>query len=377
MDAFYASVEQLDNPALENKPVLVGGSGPRGVVAAASYQARAFGVGSAMPMRQALLLCPDAEVVRPRISRYQQVSKIIFSVFKEITPIIEGLSLDEAFLDISEKVPAQGSASDIARRVKQRILEDTGLTASVGIGPNKLVAKIASDLEKPDGLCEVLPEKTRATLDPLPIEKLFGIGPKTAARLREASVKTFRDLRTANDSVLVPVFGRFAQRMRERAAGVDQRPVGEDSQDKSVSAEETFDRDIGDRHLLNRKLLGMTERIAEKIRRNGWVASQIGIKLRLPNFTTLTRQRSFHPPSNSCRELQLIVGELLDKWLTAHPGAKLRLLGVGVSGLGENNQLELFADERPAKNRKVDELLGEVSEKFGAAALRRGHNADE
>ncbi len=374
MDAFYASVEKRDNPELENEPVLVGGAGPRGVVAAASYEARKYGVHSAMPMRRALQLCPNATVVRPRISRYQEVSAVIFSIFREVTPIVEGLSLDEAFLDISERVPAHGQPVQIARRIKQRILTDTGLTASVGIGPNKLVAKIASDLEKPDGLCEVRPGNVRTVLDPLPIEALFGIGPKTAARLHQLGVKSFHDLRTADDAVLAPVFGRYAQRMRDRAAGIDHRPVGENSQDKSVSAEETFDRDIGDRQTLHHCLMDMTDRISKKIRRKDWVASRLNIKVRLADFTTLSRQKSVNPPTNGCRELQLIAGGLLGDWLDAHPGAELRLLGVGVSGLGEDRQQDLFPEESGAKNRKVDKLLGQVADRFGDAALRRGQH---
>ena len=374
MDAFYASVEKKDNPELLNEPVLVGGSGPRGVVAAASYEARKFGARSAMPMRRALQLCPSATVVRPRISRYQQESAIIFSIFREITPIVEGLSLDEAFLDISDQVPAHGKPVEIARRIKQRILTDTGLTASVGIGPNKLVAKIASDLEKPDGLCEVVPANVQQVLDPLPIEALFGIGPKTAARLHKAGIKTFHELRTADDATVVPVFGRYARRMRERAAGIDNRPVGEDAQDKSVSAEETFDQDIGDRERLHHYLMQMTERIAERIQRKKWVASQLSIKVRLPDFTTLSRQKAFHPPTNSSRELQLMASDLLSTWLDAHPGVELRLLGVGVSGLGENRQLDLFPEDQGAKNRKVDQLLGEVADRYGNAALRRGQH---
>ena len=374
MDAFYASVEKLDNPELKNEPVLVGGAGPRGVVAAASYEARKHGARSAMPMRRALQLCPNATVIRPRISRYQQVSAVIFSIFREITPIVEGLSLDEAFLDISDRVPAHGQPLQIARRIKERILADTGLTASVGIGPNKLVAKIASDLEKPDGLCEVRPENFRKVLDPLPIEALFGIGPKTAVRLHRTGVKKFRDLRTADDASLVPVFGRYAQRMRERAAGIDRRPVGEDAQDKSVSAEETFDQDIGDRKKLHHYLMHMTERISKNIQRKGWVASQLNIKVRLPDFTTLSRQKSLQPPANGCRELQLIAAELLGDWLDAHPGAELRLLGVGVSGLGEDRQLDLFPEGKGAKNRKLDRLLDQVADRFGDAALQRGQH---
>lgn len=372
MDAFYASVEKFDDPELIGKPVLVGGSGPRGVVAAASYEARWFGARSAMPMRRALSLCPDAVVVRPRMARYREVSKKIFEIFHALTPDVEGLSLDEAFLDVSANTRLHGSPRDIALRIKKQIRDDTGLTASVGIGPNKLVAKIASELEKPDGLVELDPDTIRDTLDPLPISALFGVGPKTAERLHAVSIETFRDLRLADDAALVPIFGRYAKRIRARAAGIDHRPVGGEAEDKSVSAEETFDTDIGDPDRLRGYLLSMTAGVADKIRRKNWVASQVGIKLRLPDFTTLTRQRRFHPPTNSCIELQKQAMRLLELWIKENQDAELRLLGVAVHGLSPDTQMNLFDDETPGRSGRVDEVLGEVQDRFGDAALQRG-----
>ena len=208
MDAFYASIEQRDNPSLKGRPVIVGGTGGRGVVAAASYEVRKFGVHSAMPMSTALRLCPHAMCVTPRMQHYQGVSRQIFAIFHEFTPVVQGLSLDEAFLDVTASLSLMGDAVSIARTIKTRINQTTRLTASVGVAPNKLIAKIASDLQKPDGLTVVTRDNVRETLDPLSVRRLPGLGRKTGAKVEEAGIRTFADLRTASDSVLWPIFGR-------------------------------------------------------------------------------------------------------------------------------------------------------------------------
>ena len=223
MDAFYASVEQRDDPALRGKPLVVGGTSNRGVVAAASYEARAFGIRSAMPMRDACRRCPDLLRVRPRMAHYQAVSKQVFRVFREITPLVEGLSLDEAFLDVTGSTSLFGTPVDIAGTIKRDIRETTGLTASVGVAENKLVAKIASDLDKPDGLTVIYPADYETRLDPLPVSVIPGIGKKTLERLDGTGIRTLRDLRLAEDRILRPVFGRFTQKTRDRAAVVDAR----------------------------------------------------------------------------------------------------------------------------------------------------------
>jgi DNA polymerase IV len=242
MDAFYASVEQHDDPSLAGKPVVVGWDGGRGVVAAASYEVRRFGVRSAMPMRTARRLCPEAICVRPRMQRYQEVSGVVFGVFREVTPLVQGLSLDEAFLDVTASQELFGGAVDIARRLKQRIRALTGLTASVGVAPNKLVAKIASDLMKPDGLTVVPAERVREVLDPLSVRRLPGLGRKTGAKVEAAGLHTLGELRSAPDAVLWPLFGRYSAWMRERASGIDERPVLPEVEEKSLSAEDTFAR---------------------------------------------------------------------------------------------------------------------------------------
>ena len=266
MDAFYASVEQRDNPGLRGKPVIVGGGGNRGVVAAASYEVRKFGVHSAMPTREALRRCPEAIVVHPRIGHYGAVSKQIFAVFHEFTPLVQGLSLDEAFLDVTASESALGSAERIAREIKRRIHERTELTASVGVAPNKLIAKIASDLRKPDGLVLVSEAAVRELLDPLPIRKLFGLGAKTAPKVEALGIHTLGDLRRADPARLRPLFGRYTERLQQRAAGVDDRPVIPDVDEQQISAEETFDTDIADPARLHAEIVRLADKTCTRLR---------------------------------------------------------------------------------------------------------------
>ncbi|HEX9207578.1 MAG TPA: DNA polymerase IV, partial [Steroidobacteraceae bacterium] len=280
MDAFYASVEQRDRPELRGKPVIVGGSGSRGVVAAASYEVRRYGVHSAMPTREALRRCPDAICVPPRIAHYAAVSREIFAVFHEFTPLVQGLSLDEAFLDVTASLGALGSAEHIGREIKRRIRERTGLTASVGVAPNKLVAKIASDLRKPDGLVVVRTEDIRDLLDPLPIRKLFGLGPKTAPKVEALGIRTLGDLRLAPPSRLRPVFGRYTERVQQRAAGIDDRAVVPDADEKQVSAEETFDVDIADRGRLHAEIQRLADKACSRLRARKLAGGCVTVKIR-------------------------------------------------------------------------------------------------
>ena len=289
MDAFYASVEQRDNPALRGKPLVVGGTTNRGVVAAASYEARRFGIHSAMPMRDAYRRCPELQRVRPRMEHYKDVSRQVFGIFRDFTPLVEGLSLDEAFLDVTASIALFGAPVDIARAIKQRILEETSLTASVGVAQNKLVAKIASDLDKPDGLTVLTPEDYAARLDPLPVAVIPGIGRETLKRLAGTPISTVRDLRLAEDRILEPVFGRFARKMRDRASGRDDRPVTPSRDEKSISAEETYDTDLQRRDDMERELLRLTERTAVRLRRAQLTAGTVQIKIRQSDFRTCLR----------------------------------------------------------------------------------------
>ncbi|HYM26647.1 MAG TPA: DNA polymerase IV [Steroidobacteraceae bacterium] len=369
MDAFYASVEQHDDPSLAGKPLVVGWEGGRGVVAAASYEVRRFGVRSAMPMRTALRLCPHAVCVRPRMARYQEVSNQVFGVFREVTPLVQGLSLDEAYLDVTASQQLLGGAVDIARRIKARIRGLTGLSASVGVAPNKLVAKIASDLDKPDGLTVVSAEWVRAVLDPLSVRRLPGLGRKTGARVEAAGIGTFGELRSAPDAVLWPLFGRYSAWMRERASGIDDRPVLAEVEDKSLSAEDTFEEDVGEPRALQRQLARLADLAASRLRKRGLMAGCIGVKIRRGDFTTFTRQRAVAPPACDGRTIGGVAAELLNRWLAGNPGAKLRLLGVVLTELTPASQLGLF--EEP-KLSGVDAALDEARARFGSRALRRG-----
>jgi DNA polymerase-4 len=376
MDAFYASVEQRDEPSLRGKPLVVGGGTNRGVVAAASYESRKYGIRSAMPMREALRRCPDLVRVPLRMAHYKSVSDDIFAIFRDFTPLVEGLSLDEAFLDVTESVALFGAAVDIARAIKQKIFAVTELTASVGVAPNKLVAKIASDLDKPDGLVVVTTENTRSVLDPLPVRVIPGIGRKTLARLSERSIETIADLRRAPDRDLEPIFGRFTQKTRDRASGIDSRPVEPSRADKSISAEETFDRDLTETAEMDKQLLALTERTASRIRAKELVAGTVQVKIRQSDFTTHTRQRVLRPPGNGTNQIYQMARSLLHHWLAEHPGAEIRLLGVGGSDLAAAEQRDLFEDDATTQNSSLDETVDSIRDRFGNSSVNRARTLD-
>ncbi len=371
MDAFYASVEQFDHPELRGKPVIVGGTQGRGVVAAASYEVRKFGVRSAMPMREALRRCPHAICVQPRFERYQQASDIVFCTFREFTPLVEGLSLDEAFLDVTASLTALGPAQSIASQIKHLIHKRTGLTASVGVAPNKLIAKIASDLRKPDGMVVVTAADIHTTLDPLSIRKLFGIGNKTAPLLENAGIRTLRDLRLAPDALLQPIFGKHAAQLKARAAGIDERPVIADWDEKQISAEETFATDLIDHQRMHEQIAQLTDRMAVRLRSRGWLAGTVIVKIRRQDFTTCTRQAPLKPPTEQTRVLADAAQQLLRTWLNKQPNAAIRLLGVGAGDLTLAPQLDLFAVPEAKKNQHLDAALDGIRAKFGARAVAR------
>jgi DNA polymerase-4 len=377
MDAFYASVEQRDRPELRGQPLIVGGTSNRGVVAAASYEVRKYGVRSAMPIREALRRCPQAICVKPRMSVYREVSHQVFAVFHEYTPVVEGLSLDEAFLDVTASLSLKGDAITIARGIKQRIRDTTQLAASVGVAPNKLVAKIASELEKPDGLTVINHDNMHKVLDPLSVRRLPGLGRKLGERVEAAGLATFGQLRAAPDAVLWPIFGRDSQRMRERASGIDERPVMSEWDEKSISAEETFFSDLADHSRMHSEVLRLADRAGTRMRAQNLASGCVAVKIRRADFTTFTRQKRFEPSTTDSRTIAKIAGELLDAWLDEQPNAKVRLLGVGVNHLHAADQMDLFASPAPAGAANtganaLDAAVDQIRERFGSLAVRRG-----
>ncbi|MGC1520139.1 MAG: DNA polymerase IV [Steroidobacteraceae bacterium] len=370
MDAFYASVEEQDRPELKGRPLIVGGTGGRGVVAAASYAVRRFGVRSAMPMSEALRRCPQAVCVQPRMARYREVSERVFAIFREFTPLVEGLSLDEAFLDVTGGLKLLGGAESIGAEIRRRIQGETGLTASVGVAPNKLLAKIASDLNKPDGMCRIGADNMRDILDGLPVEKLFGIGPRTLPALHAAGIRSFGDLRGAGDEVLWRLFGKYGKSVRDRASGLDDRPVEPDREEKSISAEETYATDIRGPAQLTVELQRLADRAASRLRKHGLLAGRVSVKIRRGDFTTCTRQRALGQPTRDTAVVSAAARGLLEAWSAANPNAPVRLLGVALSNLGTLQQPDLFG-ERAAAGSRLDAVVDGIRDRFGSTLLTR------
>jgi len=370
MDAFYASVEQRDRPELRGKPLIVGGTSGRGVVAAASYEVRAFGVRSAMPVSRALQLCPDAVCVRPRMARYAEVSAQIFDVFHEFTPLVEGLSLDEAYLDVTASLALKGDAISIAREIKHLIRERTGLNASVGVAPNKLVAKIASDLDKPDGLTVVAPDRVVETLAPLSIKRLPGLGRKKGDELLAVGVKTIGDLQKASDGQMERWFGRHALHWRARACGIDDRAVAPEHDEKSVSNEQTYATDLVDERQMLAEISALSDKVSSRLRRKGLRARCVGIKIRRADFVTFSRQKTLASATDETRIILMTADELLRAFLREKPRTKVRLLGVVTSEFGLDDQPDLFsqADKTTAA---IDSAVDAIRQKFGGAAVAR------
>jgi DNA polymerase-4 len=376
MDAFYASVEERDRPELRGAPVIVGGTSGRGVVAAANYAVRAFGVRSAMPIREALRRCPHAICIRPRMSLYQAVSREVFGIFREFTPLVEGLSLDEAFLDVTASRRLLGEPAHIAALIRQRVRAATGLTASVGIAPNKLLAKIASDLNKPDGLFEIGAHNLHAVLDPLPIHKLLGVGARSLPRVEAAGIRCFGDLRTAGADRLWRAFGKHGPAMRDRAAGRDDRPVIPDRDEKSIGSECTFATDLTDGTALRRELLALTDRTAARLRGQNLVAARLTLKIRRADFRTFTRQRAILPATQETARLIAAAQSLFTAWRAIQPGAAVRLLGVSVGDLSTLRQADLFAEGVPPASR-LDAAIDDIRRRFGAGVLTRASRLPE
>jgi DNA polymerase-4 len=369
LDAFFAAVEQRDRPELRGKPVAVGlgGSNDRGVVSAASYEARTFGVHSAMPIRTARRLCPDCIFVPVDGAKYQRVSREVMAILRRFTPLVQPISIDEAFLDVTGSRALFGDGESIARQVKAAVRAEIDLTISVGVAATKLVAKIASDLRKPDGLVVVEPGTEAAFLAPLPISRLWGVGPSTATALRDFGVATIGDLAALDRAALVRRFGRHGASLVDRAHGVDADPVDDPDRAKSVSHEHTFDEDTADPEVLERTLLGMAEGVSGRLRHAGLKAGTVTVKIRDSGFHTITRQRGLPEPSDLTDPIWRAALELARPEMR---GKRIRLLGVAASGFGVREQLGLFegGDDR---RRKLVEAADEVRERFGTRAITR------
>ena len=372
MDAFFASVEQLDDPTLRGKPVLVGGDGPRGVVAAASYESRVFGCRSAQPMAVAKRLCPHALVVRGRFHRYREVSKQVFEILHEATPAVEPLSIDEAFLDVTGSLRLLGSATQIASRLKAKILAVTGVTASVGVAPNKFLAKLASDMDKPDGLTVIRPDNAVAILGPLPVGRIFGVGPKAERMLNGLGVRTIGDLRKIDLAVLARRVGDDeAARYRRLALGQDDRPVVPDHEAKSVGQEETFGQDLADPQAVRDVMLRQAEEVGARVRRHGFFARGVVVKIRFGDFQTITRRTTLPRPTDATADLWTAARELFDRWVAAGY-QPVWLIGVTATDFGPPDaQLDLFAAGASDKQRRLDAAVDRINAKFGKQAVRR------
>jgi DNA polymerase IV len=370
LDAFFAAVEQRDRPELRGRPVVVGigGANDRGVVSAASYEARRFGVHSALPIRTAKRLCPDCVFVPVDGAKYGRVSREVMAILRRFTPVVEPISIDEAFMDVTASRALFGDGRSIGRQVRQAIRDELDLTASVGVATTKLVAKIASDLRKPDGLVVVEPGDEAAFLAPLPISRLWGVGPSTAAALRDFGVTTIGDLQAMDRSSLVRRFGQHGASLVERAHGIDPDPVSDPDAAKSGGHEHTFDEDTSDPEVLERTLLAMSEGVSARLRDAGIRATTVTVKVRDSSFTTVTRQRRLADPTDLTEPIWRAALELARPELR---GKRIRLVGVTASGLGERDQLGLFDGLDEDRQRRAVEAADELRHRFGTRAVTR------
>jgi DNA polymerase-4 len=373
IDAFYPSVEVLDNPELKGKAVIVGGTKERGVVSSASYEARRFGVHSAQPMAAAMRLCPKGIFLPVRMARYKEISGQVFKIFHLFTPLVEPVSIDEAFLDVTGSTRLFGQPEEIAATIKRLVREETGLTISAGLAPSKFVAKIASDLDKPDGLTVARPDRVQAFLDPLPIDKMWGVGKQTQARLHRLGIWTIGDLSRFPSEVLEKQFGKHGAKMHQLALGIDERTVFPWSEAKSIGHEETFSGDIMEREAATKEILFLAEKAARRMRQEGVSGRTITLKVKYKDFVQVTRSATLPVLTCDGHAIFSTACGLMDK---TDVGRKpVRLLGVSVSQLSHSfasaEQLSLFGEgETVSKRKHLNAALDSVSERFGEEALR-------
>ena len=380
MDAFYASVEQLDHPELRGKPVIVGGSSNRGVVSAASYEARKFGVRSAMPIFQAKKRCPDGIFVPVRMSRYKQMSDQVMEILEKYSPTVEQVSIDEAYLDLTGLERLHGSPEQIARRIKDEIRSVLSLSCSVGIAPNKFLAKVASESNKPDGMTIIPSREAGAVARSLPVGKVPGVGKKTVDRLARLKAITLGDLLALPEAALLKAVGKFAYTLLEYAKGKDESPVVSHTDAKSISSEETFEENTNDFEVLRKELLAQAEEVGQRLRKNKLKGSTVTLKLRRADFDRITRSISFSEASDSTNTLY---GHALRLLEAVDLSEKVRLIGIAVSGFAKTKsaaeQLTLFGGEsrRDESWREVEKAMDSIKDKFGYEAIKRGTLIEE
>ena len=379
MDAFYASVEELDNPRFRGSCVIVAGRSERSVVTAASYEARRYGVHSAMPVFQARKKCPQAVIIPPRMGRYKELSQIIMDVLREFSPLVEPVSIDEAYVDITGCERLFGNVRDTALAVKHRIGESVHLGCSVGAAPVKFLAKIASDMDKPDGLTIIMPEQVASVIETLPVGRVPGVGTHARERLRLLGIRTLGDVKKYPEEVLVNRFGKFGRRLSELADGIDRSPVTPCRDTKSVSAEETFADDTDDREILKKHILKQAERVGRELRKQQIRAKTISIKIKHADFTQVTRSTTMTHPTHSTEVIIREALHLLDSYRLT---AKVRLIGVGASHIlsgTEPIQTELF-EEKDGEEKaweKLDDALDSITDRFGPGTVTRGTLKEE
>lgn len=372
MDAFFAAVEALDRPELRGKPVLVGHDGPRGVVAAASYEARRFGCHSAQPMALAKRLCPGAIIMPGRFHRYREISDQVFAIFDAFSPVVQPLSIDEAFLDITGTARALGEPIDVARSIKRRIRDELRLAASVGVACNKFLAKLASDLSKPDGLMDIPPGEVDRILVPLSVGKIWGIGPKSVEKLESIGVRTIGQMRAMSLDWFERHFGSDAARVRNLCFGIDDRDVTPDREAKSIGQEQTFETDLTDVEQVRHVLLGHVEQVARRLRRQGLAARGIGLKIRFGQFKTISRSATLDEPTDATQMLWDASRALFDGW-ASEDFQPVRLIGMHADRL-ESASIEpqtLFPDQQVERHRKLDRALDKINARFGKTTIRR------
>jgi DNA polymerase-4 len=373
MDAFFAAIEVLDDPRLTGKPVIVGGHTNRGVVSTANYEARRFGVYSAMPIFMAKQKCPHGIFLPVRRERYAEVSRKILHILRDFTPLVEGVSIDEAYLDITGTGELFGSPEDLAGRIKERIRKDTGLTCSIGIAPNKFLAKIGSDMKKPDGLTVISGNDVEEFLSRLPVEKIPGVGKRSLERLHRYGIRMVGDLRRFSQERLSREFGKFGRRLYELAKGKDTSPVVPSREAKSIGSEETLDSDTNDPSILKKRVTAHAGKVARTLREEGLKGGTITIKIKFGDFSALTKSHTLAEATNSFKTIsETAVNLLLNRSLRE----KVRLIGVAVSNLvksAPDTQLGLFEkDHDKVREGNVDQAMDKIREKFGTKVIRRG-----